>query len=159
MGIYRPNAAIVVFRADGKVLLCERKENYVRRWQFPQGGIDEGETPLEAAKRELFEETSITSVKFVTAYPQPLKYEFPERVKQRLAKRGYINDGQEQYWHLFLFEGKESEINIRTKVPEFRSYQWINIADVPELVVRFKRKNYEIITTAFAKEIKKYLEK
>lgn len=157
MVLYRPNAGIVVFREDGKVLLCERVENYAKRWQFPQGGIDEGETPLVAARRELREETSITSVEFVYALPEPLRYTFPSRVKQNLAHRGYINDGQEQYWHLFFFTGKESEINIQTKVPEFKSYQWIEIDEVPELVVKFKRHSYKIMIKAFKEEIKKYL--
>ena len=74
---YRPNVGIVVFRSDGKVLLCERVEDYPKRWQFPQGGIDDGETPLQAAVRELREETSVTSVKFVCSLDKSIKYDFP----------------------------------------------------------------------------------
>ena len=98
---YRRNAGIVLFRHDGKVLLCERIENYPKRWQFPQGGIDAGETPLQAAQRELKEETSVTSVKFIATLPRPIRYDFPEAVKKAHPERR--NDGQEQYWHLFLF--------------------------------------------------------
>ena len=157
MSGYRSNSGIVVFRSDGRVLLCERVENYPKRWQFPQGGIDKGETPLQAAIRELAEETSVTSVKFIVALPESLKYTFPDDVKAKLAERGIFDDGQEQYWHLFFFEGDETEINIQTKVPEFRSYDWVDIEKVPDKVVDFKRDNYEIVTREFAKVIKKFL--
>lgn len=157
MSGYRRNSGIVVFREDGKVLLCERVEDYPKRWQFPQGGIDQGETPLQAAVRELKEETSVTSVKFICALPEPLRYTFPEVVKAKLAVRGIFDDGQEQYWHLFFFEGEKSEINIQTKVPEFRSYAWVDIEQAPEMVVEFKRHNYETVAQEFHKKIKEYL--
>lgn len=157
MAKYRRNAGIVVFRSDGKVLLCERLEDYPKRWQFPQGGIDENETPLAAAVRELREETSVVSVKLVCVLSEPLRYVFPEDVKIKLAQRGIYDDGQEQYWHLFFFEGEESEIDIATQHPEFRSFAWVDIEQAPERVVEFKRSNYEIVAQKFAKIIKQYL--
>ena len=155
MGQYRPNAGIVLFRKDGKVLLCERIENYPKRWQFPQGGIDEGETPLQAAVRELREETSVISAKFVYAMPQPLKYEFPLEVKQKHPERH--NGGQVQYWHLFYFTGDESEINLQTAEPEFRSYAWVDIKAAPESVVEFKKEVYNIVAEKFQTIIRQYL--
>ena len=147
MKVYRPNAAIVLFRKDGKVLLCERIENYPKRWQFPQGGIDEGETSLEAAVRELREETSIVSAKLISAFPEPLRYDFPPEVMKRYPERH--NDGQEQHWYLFLFTGDDSEINLKTEEPEFRSYQWVDIEEAPKHVVEFKKEIYEKVTAVF----------
>ena len=155
MKLYRPNAGIVLFRRDGKVLLCERIENYPKRWQFPQGGIDEGETPLQAAVRELREETSVSSIEFVAALPRPLKYDFPPKVKNMHPERHNI--GQEQYWHLFFFTGDEKEINLRTAEPEFRSYAWMDIKEAPELVVEFKQDIYQIVAQEFGVLIEKYI--
>ena len=156
---YRPNAGIIVFRRDGKVLLCERIENFPKRWQFPQGGLESGETPLQAAIRELKEDTSITSVKFISAYPEPLFYEFPQEIKQSFARNNILTDGQKQYWHLFLFEGQENEINLQTQEPEFRAYKWINIEETTNMVVEFKKQIYEIIVPAFRQIIETYLKK
>lgn len=157
MGRYRPNAGIVVFRDDGKVLLCERFEKGLKRWQFPQGGIDVGETPLQAATRELREETSLVSVKFISSIDEPLRYTFPPEVKALLAKKNIHDDGQEQYWHLFHLEGNETEINLNTDVPEFRSYEWVDILTAPDRVVSFKYQNYKIVSREFSKRIKEYL--
>ncbi len=155
MKTYRLNAGVVLFRADGKVLLCERIENYPKRWQFPQGGIDDGETPLQAAVRELREETSVTSAKFVAALAEPLRYDFPPYVKQRHPERH--NVGQEQYWHLFFFTGKDSEINLQTLEPEFRSYAWVDLEKAPNSVVDFKKNIYIHVVSEFLPIIKKYL--
>ena len=152
---YRPNAGIVLFRADGKVLLCERIENYPKRWQFPQGGIDADETPLQAAVRELREETSVTSAKFIAALPDALLYDFPAEVIGRHPTRHF--DGQKQYWHLFCFEGEEDEINLNTKEPEFRSYKWVDIKTTPDLVVEFKKDVYKKVTVVFSDIIERYL--
>jgi len=156
---YRPNAGIVVFRSDGKVLLCQRVEDYPKNWQFPQGGIDEKETPLQAAYRELKEETSIVSVKFVASLDTPVRYDFPDEVKYKNARRGITNDGQEQYWHLFFFEGNDKEINLQTKEPEFKDFQWIEIEKTPDMAVEFKVESYKIMTNAFKQKIKDYLNK
>ena len=152
---YRPNAGIVLFRADGKVLLCERIEDFPKRWQFPQGGIDAGETPFQAAIRELREETSVISAKFVAAFPDALLYDFPAEVKRRHPTRHF--DGQKQYWHLFFFKGTDDEINLNTKEPEFRSYDWVDIKTAPDLVVEFKKDVYEKIVIVFSDVINEYL--
>ena len=101
--VFRPNAAAVVFRQDKKVLMCRRIFPKTDGWQFPQGGIEAGETAQEAALRELKEETSVHSVTAVKTLDYPLRYEFPEEVKAKFRTRGIFNDGQEQYWSLFYF--------------------------------------------------------
>lgn len=154
---YRLNSGIVVFRNDGKVLLCERVENYPRNQQFPQGGIDAGETPLAAAVRELREETSVVSVKPVAALPEAIRYDFPPEVKKKNQARGIYDDGQEQFWHLFWFCGTDDEINLQTAEPEFKSYSWTDIERTPDLVVDFKREVYEKVVTAFAPLIRDYI--
>ena len=155
---YRLNAGIVLFRNDGKVLLCERMENYPKRWQFPQGGVDEGETPLEAATRELKEETSVVSAQKVYALSEPLKYDFPPSVLAKNAKKKIFNVGQEQYWFLFYFDGDEKEINLQTGEQEFRSYQWIELSKVVDMVVEFKQEVYKKIVAEFSGVINNYIE-
>ena len=99
--VFRPNAAAVVFRQDKKVLMCRRIFPKTDGWQFPQGGIEAGETAQEAALRELKEETSVHSVTAVKTLDYPLRYEFPKEVKAKFRTRGIFNDGQEQYWYEF----------------------------------------------------------
>lgn len=157
---YRSNAGIVVFRSDGKVLLCERNDcdDSGKNWQFPQGGIDKGETPLQAALRELREETSVTSVEYAGVLSEPVRYDFPDEVKQKNAARGIFNDGQEQFWHLFYFTGQDSEINLQTAEPEFKAYQWVDLPVALEHVVAFKREVYEQVVQGFVPLIKQYLQ-
>lgn len=156
MGMYRKNAAIVVFRSDKKVLLCQRREHYAKNWQFPQGGIDDGETPLEAAFRELREETSIVSVSCIGAYPEPLRYDFPPEVKNKNKRRGINNDGQEQYWFLMRFDGTDSEINLKTEEPEFCRYEWVDIERALDNVVAFKYDVYSKVVANFKRRLEQY---
>ena len=156
---YRSNAGVVVFRGDGKVLFCKRLDNYVKNWQFPQGGIDKGETAEHAAFRELKEETSVVSVTRVAEYPEVVRYDFPDYVKAKNIQRGIFNDGQEQHWFLLFFEGNDSEINLKTKDQEFCDYQWIDIMSTPDMVVEFKYEVYSKIADYFSLKIKEYLDK
>lgn len=148
--VFRPNAAIVVFRADKKVLICERIRGTDHRWQFPQGGIDTGETPEEAAVRELREETSITSAKPVARIDKPIRYEFPPEIKQAFLKRGIYSDGQDHYWFLFYFNGRDEEINLNTDEAEFSRYRWEDLNKTPELVIDFKKNSYRQMVKEFA---------
>ena len=107
-GVYRKNVGIAVFNKDQKVLMCARADKPGFAWQFPQGGIDNGETPLEAAYRELKEETGITSVELVAQLNKPLRYDFPTEILENFKKLGRNNIGQEQYWVLFYFYGEDS---------------------------------------------------
>lgn len=147
--VFRKNAAIVVFRADKKVLICERIRGTDHRWQFPQGGIDAEETPEEAAVRELREETSITSAKPVARIDKPIRYVFPPEIKQSFLKRGIYSDGQDHYWFLFYFSGTDEEINLNTEEAEFSRYRWEDLNNTPELVIDFKKNSYRQMVKEF----------
>lgn len=149
MAAYRKNVGIVVFNREQKVLMCARADHADYQWQFPQGGIDEGENVIAAAKRELREETGITSVEPVFRMPQPLRYDFPEKAKKKFAKSGYV--GQEQTWILFRFFGTDGEIDFCTNPQEieFKAYEWTDIEDAPKRIVEFKKEVYSKVAQAF----------
>ena len=150
---YRPNVGICVLNKKGKVWLGKRvppkneKREHVYRWQMPQGGMDRGETPLEAAYRELYEETGIKSVRLLMMTPGWLVYDFPPDYRLR---RGDKWRGQRQKWALVLFEGDEAEINLETHKPaEFCEWQWSELSEISELIVPFKRGIYKALIEAF----------
>ena len=135
-GLYRKNVGIIVCR-KGKVLLCARADQSSYNWQFPQGGIDAKEDVIDAAKRELFEETGIKSIKLVAVMPHSLKYDFPTN-NQHHRITGYV--GQEQYWVCFEFTGDDSEINleINPEEIEFKDFEWADINEAPKRIIEFK---------------------
>lgn len=143
MAGYRRCAGIIVFNKDKKVLLCARKDQSSRRWQFPQGGINEGESVAQAALRELKEETSISSVKVIYSQDGYFRYSFPEAIKQKLRKDGTEGLGQDMYWNLLYFEGDDSEINLATAEPEFKAWKWADIDEAVEDIVFFKKGAYK----------------
>ena len=153
---YRKNAGIVLFNKDKKVLLCERKGNYHDAWQFPQGGIDEGESIAQAAVRELFEETSVSSAQLVYTIPDAFIYDFPAEIIKRNSLHGRTDAGNEQYWSLFYFTGEDSEINLNTAEPEFKSWRWADITAADRHVIDFKKPTYAAIIKIFKDMIDKY---
>ncbi len=144
-GIYRKCVGIVVFNKQRKVLLCERRD-LPKAWQFPQGGIEDGETLIEAAKRELREETSIVSAEPVDTISTPLRYTFPPEVKNT-GKQKY--DGQDMRWVLFRFNGMDSEINLATQEPEFSAYAWEDIDEAIKKIAAFKKNVYIKVVEKF----------
>ena len=156
-GVYRKNVGIAVFNKDQKVLMCARADKPGFAWQFPQGGIDNGETPLEAAYRELKEETGITSVELVAQLNKPLRYDFPTEILENFKKLGRNNIGQEQYWVLFYFYGEDSEIDFATHPEEieFKAYEWVDISEAPQRIVPFKKDVYQKVAKAFQPYIRK----
>ncbi|UOM34798.1 RNA pyrophosphohydrolase [Acuticoccus sp. I52.16.1] len=150
---YRLCVGIALFAADGQIFLGKRASRGVvpsYSWQMPQGGIDPGEAPLEAAHRELYEETSVRSVELIGEVDGWLHYDLPKDVA---SWRGRYK-GQAQRWFAFRFLGQEGEINV-TEPPdghsvEFSRWKWESLAAVPSLVVPFKRDVYEHVVEAFA---------
>ncbi len=151
---YRPNVGIIVLNAEGKIWIGQRCDaqstGYVDFWQMPQGGIDAGEDVLLAAKRELQEETGITSVELLYEVPQWITYDLPPELVGKALKGKYR--GQTQKWFVFRFTGDESEINIETPMngahQEFSRWQWATRAQVMAGVVPFKVGVYEQLFAA-----------
>ncbi len=150
---YRENVGIVVFNKVGKVLLCARSDQEKDCWQFPQGGVENGEDYKMAALRELYEETGIKSVELIAKISEPLRYDFPSNFKLPFK-------GQEQYWFLFYFKGDDAEINfeINPREIEFRDYKWDDISEAPKLIVQFKKEVYNKVVDYFEPKICDFLE-
>lgn len=154
MAEYRLNAGIVVFNKQGKVLICRRK-GWPDAWQFPQGGIDEGETAQEAAIRELREETSLTGLKLIKTLEFGVRYDFPSEIAKKLNYGGKSYAGQEVYWSLFYFDGDDSEINLNTAEPEFDAFRWADFEEAVKGIVEFKRNAYQVALREFEKLVEK----
>lgn len=154
---FRRNAGIVVFRADKKVLVCLRND-MPDSWQFPQGGIEDGEAPEQAAVRELKEETSLSGLKRIITLKKPARYRFPPEVITSMQKRGFTNSGQDMYWSLFYFSGADSEINLNTESPEFSCFKWISLENAVDLAVDFKKPAYEKMYQSFKPLIENFTE-
>ncbi|WP_230532806.1 RNA pyrophosphohydrolase [Microvirga roseola] len=156
---YRSCVGVMLLNKQGLVFIGRRRsessgdnvaDGYA--WQMPQGGIDPGEDPYQAALRELHEETSVRSVTFLAEAPEWYSYDLPSMVAGR-AWRGRYR-GQTQKWFAFRFEGDESEINIHQPggghKPEFDEWRWEEMHRLPELIIPFKRSVYENVVRAFA---------
>ena len=148
---YRNGVGIVVLNNENKVFVAKRIDNPKNFWQMPQGGVDEGEDLLNAAYRELKEETSIFSVKLIKEIEDWTQYDLPSKLIGIIWKGRY--KGQKQKWFIFKFLGKDTEINIKTKNPEFLDWKWIEIGKITEIVVDFKKEVYQKVK----KEIKKII--
>jgi len=139
----RSGVGIVLLNNKNKVLVGKRLDNPKDFWQMPQGGIDINEDYLDAAKRELEEETSIKSVELIKELDGWLKYDLPEELVGKVWKGKY--SGQKQKWFIMKFLGNDSEININTPNPEFLDWKWVEIDKITDLVVDFKLNIYKEI--------------
>ncbi|MEP2942376.1 MAG: RNA pyrophosphohydrolase [Hyphomicrobiales bacterium] len=160
---YRPCVGVVLFNKAGQVWLGKRQWSHVpehrddeHQWQWPQGGIDEGEDPLEAAKRELFEETNVSSISLLGDVPDWLSYDLQKEMLGIGLKGKYR--GQTQRWFAFRFEGDDSEINVVTPgggehSAEFSQWRWAALEEAPDLVVPFKRDVYQKVVESFQRFI------
>ena len=137
----RNGVGIVVLNKQNKVFVAKRIDNPKNFWQMPQGGVDDGESFLTAAYRELEEETSIKNVELIQEFDGTITYELPKRLLGIIWKGKY--KGQKQKWFLMRYLGEDSEINIKTTKPEFLEWRWIDLAMITEVVVDFKLHVYE----------------
>ena len=155
---YRPCVGIMVLNPAGLVwagrriaLADSEMAGTDRLWQMPQGGIDPGEEPLPAARRELYEETGMRTVSLLGETPGWIDYDLPAELVG-IALKGRFR-GQRQKWFAFRFEGPESEIAIDPPPggheAEFDAWGWKRMAELPELIVPFKRGVYEEVVAAF----------
>jgi putative (di)nucleoside polyphosphate hydrolase len=155
---YRRSAGVMLLNRDGAAFVGRRKKSREgglvvgHEWQMPQGGIDDGEAPFEAALRELYEETNVASTSLIAEAPQWLSYELPADASSRWRGR---YRGQTQKWFLLRFEGEDSEIDIERPAggahpPEFSAWRWERLEALPDLVVPFKRRVYEEVVALFA---------
>jgi len=144
---YRPCVGIVLFNDEKKVFVGERLDN-PGSWQMPQGGIDEGETVEEASMRELREETGTDSASILRVSETKYTYDLPDHLLGKLWQGRY--KGQEQQWVAMQFTGEEREITLYSGVhPEFMGYQWIQLDNVCDYIVPFKRETYQKVIEEF----------
>ncbi|MET3709916.1 putative (di)nucleoside polyphosphate hydrolase [Sphingomonas trueperi] len=147
---YRPCAGVMLLNREGRVFVGQRLDSTLEAWQMPQGGIDPGEDALEAAFRELWEETGVARhhAELIAEAPEELQYDLPEDLIGKVWKGKWR--GQHQRWFLLRFLGEDGDIDIATAHPEFRAWRWAEPADLPELIVPFKRALYTRLLELFA---------
>ncbi|MBT3321620.1 MAG: RNA pyrophosphohydrolase [Anaerolineae bacterium] len=141
---FRAGVGALILNKDGLVLGFERKD-FPNEWQFPQGGLDEGEDLLEAVKREIYEETGIkaSDIKLLAKAPRPTVYEFPNKSPHR---------GQVHHWFLFRLESSDEAITLGDQ-KEFHAWKWVSMDEMIENVVSFKKPVYKEV----AKDFEAYL--
>ena len=137
----RIGVGIVLLNHNNNIFVGRRIDNPKNSWQMPQGGVDQNENFLQAAKRELEEETGIKSVKLIKGLDGWFEYDLPENLMGKLWNGKYR--GQKQKWFVMKFIGKNEEINVKTKKPEFLDWKWINISELPNIAVDFKVNIYK----------------
>ena len=132
----RIGVGIILLNHENKVFVGKRIDNPKNFWQMPQGGVNQNENFLQAAKRELEEETGIKSVELVKELNGWLGYDLPENLLGKVLEGKYR--GQKQKWFIMKFVGKDNEINVKTKNPEFLDWKWIEASKLPSIAVSFK---------------------
>jgi putative (di)nucleoside polyphosphate hydrolase len=137
----------MLFNQEGKVFVGKRIDQTVEGWQMPQGGIDQGETPSQAVRRELQEEIGTDKAEIIGEMDDWVTYDLPPHLVG-LAFHGKYK-GQRQKWFALRFTGKDSDIDLTAHEPEFSSFQWVSLDALPGLIVPFKRDTYKAVIAAF----------
>jgi len=144
---YRPCAGIMLINSNQEILVGKRIDMPSDHWQMPQGGIDEGEDALAAAKRELLEEIGTNNVSLIHELDEWVTYDLPSHLIGKVWKGKYR--GQKQRWFLFRFEGTDQEINLETEHPEFCDWKWTNKISLVNQIVPFKKDLYTHLVNRF----------
>ena len=137
----RIGVGIVLLNNENKILVGKRIDNPKNFWQMPQGGVKKNENYLQAAKRELEEEMGVKSVELIKELDEWLQYDLPQNLLGKIWKGKYR--GQKQKWFIMKFLGKNDEINVKTKKPEFLSWKWIKPSELSNIAVSFKLNIYK----------------
>ena len=148
----RIGVGAIVLNSENKIFVGKRADNPVDKWQMPQGGVDKGENFISAMRRELKEETSIQNIKILKQIDQWFEYELPKNLLGIIWKGKFR--GQKQKWFVVRFVGNESEINLKTKHPEFIEWKWIELDDLTKVIVDFKKDVYKKLVV----ELKKFID-
>ncbi len=146
---YRPCVGVMLVNADGHVFVGQRIDNNTAAWQMPQGGVDPGETPQEAALRELGEETGVSAdlVRVEAETHDWIPYDLPHDLVPKIWKGRFR--GQEQKWVLMRFRGTDADVNIATEHPEFSEWRWLPPDQLVARIVPFKRDVYQQVLDQF----------
>jgi putative (di)nucleoside polyphosphate hydrolase len=150
---YRPCVGVMLINAQGLIFAGQRIDSTSPAWQMPQGGIDDGEKPREAALRELVEETGITAdlVQFVAKTDDWLTYDLPPDLLGKVWGGKYR--GQRQKWFLYRYLGHDDQVAIATDHPEFSTWRWIGADEMIAAIVPFKRDVYQQVVNAFREQL------
>ena len=144
---YRPCVGIMLINSVNQIFVGQRFDNHGDAWQMPQGGIDAGETPIEAGFREMYEEIGTNKAELLCEHPDWLSYNIPEGLANQLWDGKYR--GQTQKWLAFRYRGDDADINIATEQPEFCEWRWSSVDSLHQLAVPFKRPVYSKIIADF----------
>jgi putative (di)nucleoside polyphosphate hydrolase len=148
---YRRGVGVVLLDARGRVFVAQRIDTQEPAWQMPQGGIDDGETPRQAAVRELHEEIGTHKARIIGVTPTWLTYDLPADLQRKMWKGKYR--GQKQKWYLMRFTGTDADINLETDHPEFSTWKWLPFTHLPRVIVGFKREIYKQVVAAFKDKV------
>lgn len=144
---YRQGVGMMILNKNFQVFVAKRIDTKIQAWQMPQGGIFTGETPSKAALREMQEEIGTDKATIIAESSNWYSYDIPDGLIHKLWDGHYR--GQRQKWFLMKFYGHESEINLHTSVPEFNEWSWVDLDDLPQIIIPFKRKLYKAIISEF----------
>jgi putative (di)nucleoside polyphosphate hydrolase len=146
---YRPCVGIMLFNKNGQVFVGKRIDQTVEGWQMPQGGIDKGESPKQAALRELKEEVGTAKAEIIGEMEDWVTYDLPEHLIG-VAFHGKYK-GQKQKWFAMRFTGDDGDIDLTAHEPEFSAFKWVDLKALPGLIVPFKRDTYKAVIAALGK--------
>lgn len=144
---YRPAVGVMLLNRQGLVFVGKRIDQTVEGWQMPQGGIDKGEEPREAALRELKEETGTDKADILAEMPDWVTYDLPPHLVGVAFHGKYA--GQRQKWFAMRFTGKDGDIDLHAHEPEFSDWKWMAVENLPQVIVPFKRDTYAKVVAAF----------